>query len=461
MEDSWDWVEEEIKKMQDDLPQDPEAMQVVDAISVADFWKRRYDEERMLWERKLDEKEGERSELTNKAVNHESSIKELDFKFKELERRWEQEKLLLEDRIKAKEVEATVAQARLEWEKRMKSLEEENQRLKIQLNNLEGIPLSPRQKLAQEREQPLDQGPARGASQERACSEDHQRELEASKKQLEALEKDKIRVAKEIEEKEKSFQMEKELWSKLETEIKAMSQNMTTRLNNLKERESEHFFMLEDLARGFAHRIRNFLGIISGTVQLSMSNFKLEPELKEQLTTVEQNVAEMLKSIEEFLVLSKVPQMDVQPANVKKIVDDALSGFAEKIRSQKIAVSSEFTPPDIMVKCDAKLLREALKDIIENSIDAMIQGGRLDINASLDRENNLLFIKIIDTGIGVSEMHLKKIAQPYFSTKPNRKGLGLTMAKRVIDLHKGSLTVASEKGKGMTVSISLYQEAGE
>ena len=54
MADSWDWVEDELKKIQDEIPVDSEMMQVVDAISVADFWKRRYDEEFMLWERKLE-----------------------------------------------------------------------------------------------------------------------------------------------------------------------------------------------------------------------------------------------------------------------------------------------------------------------------------------------------------------------------------------------------------------------
>ena len=60
IEDSWDWVEQELKKIQTELPADNNMMQVVDAISVADFWKRRYDEERMLWERKLELKEDEK-----------------------------------------------------------------------------------------------------------------------------------------------------------------------------------------------------------------------------------------------------------------------------------------------------------------------------------------------------------------------------------------------------------------
>ena len=454
MEDSWDWVEEEIKKMQDDLPQDPEAMQVVDAISVADFWKRRYDEEKMLWERKLEMKEGEKTELVSQAMDHESSIKELDFRFKELERRWEQEKLLLEDRIKSKEVEATVAQTKLAWEKRLKTLEEENQHLKIQLNNLEGIPLTPNQRgVADSMDAARDDSPAIQAAREK-----NKVLAEEAKIKLEELERDKARVAKEIEEKEKAFQAEKETWSKLEDEIKIMSQNMSARLGALKERETEHFVMLEDLACGFAHRVRNYLGIISGTIQLCFSNFKIEPELQEQLKVVDQNAADMLKSIEEFLSLSRIPKLDLETVNIKKLTEEVTNVFGDRIKSQKIFVTNEISSKDILIKVDKKLITEALRNIIENSIDAMMQGGSLAINAALDSQNNLISIKVADTGVGISEAHLKKALQPYFSTKKNKKGMGLTMAKRIVDLHRGTISLMSEKGKGTTVTINLYLE---
>src|SRR3989339_841162 len=144
MTDSWDWVEQELKKIQDDMPQDAEMMQMVDAISVADFWKRRYDEERMLWERKLETKEDEKKDLKDKALTHEMSIKELDYRFKELERRWEQEKLMLEDRLKSREIEASLEKAQLMWESRIKLLEEENRSMKVQLGvNPEGYSSMP------------------------------------------------------------------------------------------------------------------------------------------------------------------------------------------------------------------------------------------------------------------------------------------------------------------------------
>ena len=206
MDDSWDWVQDELKKMQDEMPQDPEMMQVVDAISVADFWKRRYDEERMLWERKLEIKEDEKKNLKDKAQSHEMSIKELDYRFKELERRWEQEKLMLEDRLKSKEIESSLEKAQLMWETRLKLLEEENRTMKSQLGLSPDVPAQVQGGTSYTVATPA-------ADAARREMEKHLSEREAmlkkseeeAKKRLEALEAEKNEVARTMAEKERSL----------------------------------------------------------------------------------------------------------------------------------------------------------------------------------------------------------------------------------------------------------------
>ncbi|MFH1368940.1 MAG: ATP-binding protein [Elusimicrobiota bacterium] len=450
MDDSWSWIEEELKKIQTELPADPEMMQVVDAISVADFWKRRYDEEMMLWEKKLQIKEEEKKNLQDQAFSHEMSIKELDWKLKELERRWEHEKLLLEDRLKAKEVEAELEKTKLQWESRLKEAETENKILKNQLGREAGVSVSPAAGVPG-----MEMIPEQASRHLRELEETLRKNEEEAKTRLEKLETEKKEVAQMLSEKEKIFMQEKEKWSKLEGEVSGMTGQMGMRLANLKEREQEHFTILEDLARGFAHRVRNYLGIMSGTVQLALANFKVEPELEEQLKVVDQNVQDMLRSIEDFLALARVPEMANQPLNINSLLEAANKHLESRITLQKISVTKNLAADIPQFNGDPKLMQESLMHLMENSIEAMPNGGQMTLTTLYDKAKDAIIVKITDTGSGISENHIKKVCQPYFSSKKNHKGLGLTAAKRIIDLHRSTLGLESVKDKGTTVTISL------
>jgi signal transduction histidine kinase len=390
------------------------------------------------------------------------SIKELDYRFKELERRWEQEKLMLEDRLKSREIESSLEKAQLTWESRLKLLEEENRSMKIQLgvnsDNYSHIPQGMPGK-------PVIFTPAADAA--RREMENHLKEREEivrkneeeAKKRLEALEAEKNQVASVMAEKEKALNAAREKWDKLEKDLGRMSTQMRQQLDNLKEREEDHFVILEDLARGFAHRVRNYLGIISGTMQLSLANFKMEPDLEEQLKIVDQNVQDMLKSIEDFLSLARIPEMNMQPVNLNQIADAAIGSFGDRFRTDNITITRNYTAEIPPFKGDQKLILEALRHLMENSIEAMPQGGQFTVTTVCDTVKGVISLRISDTGSGITENHIKKVFQPYFSSKKNHKGLGLTIAKRIIDLHRGTLAINSAKGQGTTVSINLFLEA--
>jgi signal transduction histidine kinase len=414
----------------------------------------------MLWERKLETKEDEKKNLKDKAQLHEMSIKELDYKFKELERRWEQEKLMLEDRLKSREIESSLEKAQLMWESRIKLLEEENRSMKAQLGLAPDIPAHAQGAGSQ----PFAAPASSAARQEMEKHLKEREEIlmkneEAAKKRLEALEAEKNEVAKTMAEKERALSGAKEKWEKLENDLGKISTQMRQQLDNLKSLEEDHFVILEDLARGFAHRVRNYLGIISGTMQLSLVNFKMEPELEEQLKIVDQNVQDMLKSIEDFLSLARIPEMNIQPLNINQVADAAIASFGDRFRADNIALSRNFALEMPLFKGDQKLFSEALRHLLQNSAEAMPQGGQLAVATSCDAAKGIITIKISDTGSGITENHIKKVYQPYFSSKKNHKGLGLTIAKRIIDLHRGTLAVTSVKGQGTTVLINLFLES--
>jgi signal transduction histidine kinase len=185
----------------------------------------------------------------------------------------------------------------------------------------------------------------------------------------------------------------------------------------------------------------------------------MEPDLEEQLKIVDQNVQDMLKSIEDFLSLARIPEMNMQPLNLSQVIDAAIGSFGDRFRADNIALTKNFALDIPSFKGDQKLLSEGLRHLIQNSAEAMPQGGQLVIATSSDAGKGIITLKITDTGSGITDNHIKKVFQPYFSSKKNHKGLGLTIAKRIIDLHRGTLAITSVKGQGTTININLFMEA--
>jgi len=110
-----------------------------------------------------------------------------------------------------------------------------------------------------------------------------------------------------------------------------------------------------------------------------------------------------------------------------------------------------------LVTVDRTLLGRALTNMLENALHAMPGRGRLTIGVRLAQAsaNRSAVIEITDTGVGLDEEALKRIFEPYFSTKATGTGLGLTIAKRNVELNGGTIDVRSERGRGTTVTITL------
>ena len=106
---------------------------------------------------------------------------------------------------------------------------------------------------------------------------------------------------------------------------------------------------------------------------------------------------------------------------------------------------------------DRTLFARALTNVIENALHAMPGQGRLTISgrqATVDGRPSLV-VQIADTGVGMDSESIAKIFEPYFSTKATGTGLGLTIAKRNVELNGGTIRVESERGVGTTVTIAL------
>jgi signal transduction histidine kinase len=144
------------------------------------------------------------------------------------------------------------------------------------------------------------------------------------------------------------------------------------------------------------------------------------------------------------------PEVTALPALIEEVVEPYRTGLAHRIQ---ILVEAPADLPPVTV--DRTLFARALTNVIENAIHAMPGGGRLAISSGTTRDRPGVVVEIADTGMGMDDEALRKIFEPYFSTKATGTGLGLTIAKRNVELIGGTIGVQSQRGVGTAVTITL------
>ncbi len=109
----------------------------------------------------------------------------------------------------------------------------------------------------------------------------------------------------------------------------------------------------------------------------------------------------------------------------------------------------------VAINCDENQIKQVFINILKNAVESMPRGGDITIECSITQEQNEVYIKFIDQGIGISEDRLKKIGEPFYTTKEQGTGLGLMLSYKIIESHNGKLNIHSELNKGTRIDIVL------
>jgi signal transduction histidine kinase len=212
-----------------------------------------------------------------------------------------------------------------------------------------------------------------------------------------------------------------------------------------------------DMARQVAHDIKNPLT----PIQLNAEHLRrvhvdqgrpLGNVIDECVSNILGQVRLLRQIASEFSSFASVPEPRPVDTNlldlVSEVVEPYRSGLAGRV------VIATHIPPLPTVCIDRMLIGRALTNIIENALHAMPGGGTLTVDAAL-APNKRVQLRVTDTGVGMDDDSIAKIFEPYFSTKAIGTGLGLTIAKRNVEANGGTISVASERGKGTSVTMTL------
>jgi PAS domain S-box-containing protein len=234
-----------------------------------------------------------------------------------------------------------------------------------------------------------------------------------------------------------------------------------TRVEKLEEmaKRTEKLIAMGEMAANIAHEMKNPLGSIELFASLLMKDMK-EKRHQERLSHIITSVKNMDNKISNLLLFTTQKHPMMRKVNLHRIVKEVLQFSDPIIKQEDISLSVKYSGIDPFVRGDAEMLKQVFLNILLNAIQAMTDGGRLGIEtvvSPLCFEDGLgiVEVRISDTGVGITKDNLKKIFDPFFSTRERGSGLGLAIVHNIVHAHGGSIDVESREKEGTVFSITL------
>lgn len=232
-----------------------------------------------------------------------------------------------------------------------------------------------------------------------------------------------------------------------------------TRLKRLSEEinKNKRLASLGQIASAIAHEIRNPLSSIRGLAQFLFQSCAKESEQKNDLKVIVQEVDRLNQLINQVLDFSRPKKLNITCFAIGDMITELVNLLKLESREKEIQFELSLECSRQNLFADKDQIRQALMNIILNSIQAVPSGGIIDISLQLTtyRNEDALLVSIKDNGAGISQEELSHIFDPFFTTRSQGTGLGLSIAYNIIEMHQGTIVVESEKGKGTEVKIFI------
>ncbi|HEY5692372.1 MAG TPA: ATP-binding protein [Cyclobacteriaceae bacterium] len=178
-------------------------------------------------------------------------------------------------------------------------------------------------------------------------------------------------------------------------------------------------------------------------------------DIRFSLKTIHKRSDGLLSFVDTYRKLTKVPKPSPAEIEVKSMLDEISQLMQAKIGNRSIELTYELTPSDLTINADPKLIEQVLINLLTNSIQAIKEGVNGEIIVRGYHENNKTVLEVTDNGKGIPERELNEIFVPFYSTKKNGSGIGLSLSKQIMGMHEGSIKVQSAPGKGTSFYLTF------
>ena len=229
-------------------------------------------------------------------------------------------------------------------------------------------------------------------------------------------------------------------------------------------RQAERLAGLGTLAAGMAHEIRNPLSSIQTFVQLLPRKIERPDFLDKFNRTVPRELKRINQLVEDLLDLARVPKYTFRAIQIQSLISQTLETLGEELQAGNIEPQFNISADLPTVRADSNQLAKAFHNLVRNAIQAMPGGGKLSIDAHMEKRNihldstsdhSAIALVFQDSGEGIPEEDLKNIFNPFYTTKIKGTGLGLSITHKVISEHGGTITVTCPPEGGTQFVIHL------
>jgi len=222
--------------------------------------------------------------------------------------------------------------------------------------------------------------------------------------------------------------------------------------------QSEKLAALGEMAASFVHEIRNPLGIILCSVETL--NKKIPDSVRtEMLDFIREESERINEMLTNFLDFAKPRAPAIREVDLKEVIGKTVELISGAARELKVAIVQKYPDGKVSLYVDPEQIREALVNLELNALEAMPQGGTLQVSLAQDPAEGAV-VRISDTGVGIPPEAESKIFDPFFTTKERGTGLGLSIVYRVVKNHGGAISVEHNGGKGTTFVLTLPPPTG-
>ncbi len=212
------------------------------------------------------------------------------------------------------------------------------------------------------------------------------------------------------------------------------------------------------LAGGLAHEIKNPLGTITMNLELIEEDLQEGESVRDkrilrQIRNIQLQCQNLVVILDDFLKFARAGQLETEVSDLNKEVSEFCAFLEAEASGKGVSISPHLDSGIPPVKLDRTLFRQVLVNLGLNAIQAMPQGGMLELLTS--KQGDRVVLELIDSGKGMDEKTQERIFEVFFSTRPGGSGLGLPTVRKIVEAHQGDIAVQSEPAKGTRFRISL------
>ncbi|MEO8338133.1 MAG: ATP-binding protein [Nitrospirota bacterium] len=223
-------------------------------------------------------------------------------------------------------------------------------------------------------------------------------------------------------------------------------------------RQADRLSAIGQLAASLAHEIRNPLGSIEGAVDICQRTVS-EDKRREFLGIIKKEAGRLNSLLTNLLDFARTRTPRIQPVEIGGIVKAVVSLVAHNAQQRGIQLRSDIPSDFPPVECDAQQIQQALLNIALNALQTTPTGGTVWLFAA--RQDEWVLLRVKDEGEGIREADLKRIFDPFYTTKEGGTGLGLAVSYQILIQHRGHILAERNAGPGMTFTLTwpLRQDA--